>query len=117
MNNNGTSNTNNKIDTIKAGGSDAIDPIDRILDEWTPIKYVDLIISIVGIYVSILGMRASNENCLRTARYYLIGTTITAIGWLTYNYIISYEIDVEVDAHPEKYYDTTVVGRIRIQLR
>jgi Ubiquitin family len=102
---NSTTNTN-VIDTITAGAN-SIDPIDRILDQWTPIKYVDLIISILGIYVSILGMRASNENCIRTARYYLIGTTITAIGWLTYNYIISYEIDVEVDAHPEKYYDTT----------
>ena len=105
-NSSSTTNTNNVIDTITAGGANAIDPIDEILDVWTPIKYVDSIISIIGIYVSILGMRASNENCLRTARYYLMGTTITAVAWLTYNYIISYEIDVVVDANPEKYYGT-----------
>ena len=88
-------------------GTNDIDPIEVILDEWTPIKYVDLIISVCGIYVSILGMRASNENCIRTARYYLIGTTLTAVGWLAYNYVISYEIDVQVDAHPEEYYGTS----------
>ena len=93
-------------DTTTPGTND-IDPITVILDEWTPIKYVDLIISVCGIYVSILGMRASNENCIRTARYYLIGTTLTAVGWLAYNYVISYEIDVQVDAHPEEYYGTS----------
>ncbi len=103
---NSTSPPGSDIGTITTGAND-IDPIELILDEWTPIKYVDLIISICGIYVSILGMRASNENCLRTARYYLIGTTLTAVGWLAYNYVVSYEIDVQVDAHPEKYYGTS----------
>jgi hypothetical protein len=98
------SSTSNVIDTITAGAN-AMDPVDRILHHWTPIRYGDFLVAVLGIYVSILGMRASNENCIRTARYYLIGTTITAIGWLTYNYIINYEIDVQVDAHPEKYYD------------
>jgi Ubiquitin family len=86
--------------------NDTMDPVAVILQTWTPIKYVDVLVSLVGVYVSILGIRASNENCVRTARAYLFGTTITAIGWLLYNYIVTFEIDVAVASEPDRY-DTT----------
>lgn len=44
-------------------------------------------------YVAFLGIRASSENTLRVAQWYLRGTVLVAIGWLGYNYMISLEVD------------------------
>lgn len=60
---------------------------------WTPLSWIDLVVSVLGIYVALLGIRASNENALVVARLYMIGTAITGIGWLVYNFIINFEID------------------------
>jgi Ubiquitin family len=103
----------NHFDTANnSTATNGLDPVTIILQTWTPIKYADVIISLLGVYVALLGIQASNENCIRTARAYLIGTTITAMGWLTYNYIVSFEIDEAVATEPDRYssgypYDTT----------
>jgi hypothetical protein len=60
---------------------------------WTPLSWLDLVVSVLGIYVALLGIRASNDNVLSIARLYLLGTAITAVGWLVYNFIINFEID------------------------
>jgi hypothetical protein len=62
------------------------------------LSFVDLAISIVGVYVAVLGLKASNENCIRTAQRYLVGTFLTAIAWLVYNYIASLNVDGAIAA-------------------
>lgn len=60
---------------------------------WTPLSWIDLVVSVLGIYVALLGIRASNENALVVARLYMVGTAITGVGWLVYNFILNFEID------------------------
>jgi Ubiquitin family len=60
---------------------------------WSSLSWVDLVVSVLGIYVALLGVRASNDNVLSIARLYLVGTVITGVGWLVYNFIINFEID------------------------
>lgn len=62
-------------------------------ETWTPLSWVDLGVSILGVYVALLGIRATNENGLRVARLYLLGTCVTGVGWLLYNFMVSLEVD------------------------
>jgi Ubiquitin family len=62
--------------------------------EWQMSDYFDLAVSAVGFYVATLGMKATQENTLRLANAYMIGTVIAGIGWNAWNvfmYIVFYE--------------------------
>ena len=63
---------------------------------------MDVAVSIIGIYVALLGIKASNENSIATARLYLVGPCITAVLWLVYNYIISLEVDEAMAAEVQQ---------------
>jgi hypothetical protein len=59
--------------------------------------YVDVFGSVMGVYVAVLGLKASNENCTATAKLYLTGTILTAdLVWVVYNSIIFLEVDAAV---------------------
>lgn len=96
-NNNSTAFGNSNSSSI-GSLTDGIDPALAIIQTWTPIKFVDVAISVIGVYVALMGIKASNENCVATAKLYLTGTCITAVAWLVYNYIISLEVDEAVAA-------------------
>lgn len=82
--------------------SGALDPVYMLLEQWTPLKYVDVLLSLLGIYVALLGIRASNENCIQTARRYWIGTAVVALLWLAYNYTFSLHYDEAVQDELEQ---------------
>lgn len=72
------------------------DPAAAIYETWSTLSWLDLIVSSFGVYVAVLGLRASNDNRLSMARLYLLGLIITAIGWLGYNYMITVQVDEAV---------------------
>lgn len=95
----GNTSTNN---TTNAMGNNPADPYTNPYQTWNSLSWVDLGVSVLGIYVALLGIRASNDNVLAVARLYLIGTIITGMGWLVYNFIINYEIDQEVQQQQDQ---------------
>ncbi|CAB9511633.1 expressed unknown protein [Seminavis robusta] len=71
--------------------------IQRELQTWQPRSNIDLIISAFGIYVAMLGIRATNETTLRLAQQYLVGTAIVGIAWMMFNYWFTVHVDEEFD--------------------
>ena len=85
--------SNNHTDT--SGGSH--DP-----PEWNLGNTFDFIISVMGVYVAIIGLKATTLNTLRLARTYLTGTFFTGVGWCLFNYVMTYKLDKEIaDNHEE----------------
>jgi hypothetical protein len=69
-----------------------------IYEHWQTRHWFDLLISLLGVYVALLGVRATNEHTLQLAKRYMYGVVITAIGWLIYNYVVTYQMDAQVAA-------------------
>jgi len=67
------------------------------MQTWHPRNNVDLIISAVGVYVALLGIRATNETTLRVAKHYLIGTVVVGVAWMAYNSWFTVHVDQEFD--------------------
>ena len=49
------------------------DPVQELYAHWRWAQTVDTLVSALGVYVAILGLRASTESTLRLARAYLWG--------------------------------------------
>lgn len=76
------------------------DPQD-FLRHWGTTQYFDTAISILGVYVGLIGIKASTENTLRTARRYLLGLVLTGLAWMTYNFFVEVKVDRnKEEAHP-----------------
>jgi len=70
--------------------------------EWGLPNWFDLVVSTLGVYVALTGLKASNLNTLRLAKQYLYGTVVVGIGWLLFNYFMTYEIDKQVEEDREE---------------
>jgi hypothetical protein len=70
--------------------------------QWDWADSVDLFISILGVYVALLGIKASSENTLRLARQYLWGTAFVGVSWWFYNYYMTVQIDETIEAEREE---------------
>jgi len=68
-----------------------------LYQKWGWPNTCDLILSIAGVYVAWIGIQASNENQLRLAKIYLEGTFLVGIGWMFFNFFVTYEIDEAVE--------------------
>jgi Ubiquitin family len=92
--------------------SNAREEVLSLYTHWSWLSWFDLIISVIGVYVAMLGIRATNDNQLRVAKQYLYGTCTTAFGWLLYNYIITFEADEIIDNGRDRFkqYNFTDVG-------
>lgn len=66
-------------------------------EHWQTRHWFDLLISALGVYVAMLGIQASSQSTLRMARQYMWGLVVVAIGWLLYNFVLTYKIDEEVE--------------------
>jgi Ubiquitin family len=89
----GSNNSNNGGFDNGTTNADGTNNMFNPYQTWSSLSWVDLVVSVLGIYVALLGVRASNDNVLSIARLYLVGTIITGVGWLVYNFIINFEID------------------------
>ena len=58
------------------------------LREWRNSDYVDLVISSCGFYVSTLGIRATTENTLLSAKRYFYGLVVVGVAWVSYYYYL-----------------------------
>jgi hypothetical protein len=70
--------------------------------QWGWPDSVDLFISILGVYVALLGIKASSENTLRLARQYLWGTAFVGVSWWVYNYYMTVQVDEAIEAEREE---------------
>lgn len=70
--------------------------------EWNTANTFDFIISVMGVYVAIVGIKATTLNTLRLARVYLAGTFLTGIGWCLFNYVMTYELDQALEENREE---------------
>lgn len=57
--------------------------------EWRNSDYIDLVISTFGFYVATLGIKATTDNTLRTAKRYYFGLIMTGLAWIGYYYYIN----------------------------
>ena len=79
------------------GGSGGLhDPV-----QWQTVNTFDTIISVMGVYVAIMGLKATTMNTLRLARVYLMGTFLTGIGWCLVNYVIYYQTEERFEEEKE----------------
>lgn len=55
---------------------------------WRQSDYIDLLVSMAGVYVSLLGLRASTENTVAGSKQYFISLLVVGISWLGYYFYI-----------------------------
>lgn len=55
---------------------------------WRQSDYIDLIVSMAGVYVALLGLRASTENTVAGSKQYFITLLAVGIMWLGYYFYI-----------------------------
>jgi len=55
---------------------------------WRQSDYLDLIVSMAGVYVALLGLRASTENTIAGSKQYFITLVAVGIMWLGYYFYI-----------------------------
>jgi hypothetical protein len=75
--------------------------------DWSGANWVDLAVSVLGVYVAMLGLRASNENTLRLAKRYLYGTVLAGVGWMALNYFMTYDKDKQYAAERASHHTDT----------
>jgi len=86
-----------------ADDSGTIDPNAPIqYEQWGWPNSVDLVISVVGFYVALIGIKASNENTMRLAKQYLWGTAAVGVAWWLFNYYMTIEIDETIEEEREQ---------------
>jgi hypothetical protein len=73
-----------------------------VQEEWGPYQYVDTIVSLLGVYVALLGLRASTENTLRLARVYLISLFGTGTLWILFNFFFTASMERKVERKKEE---------------
>lgn len=78
------------------------DELNMLYQQWGIPNWIDLLVSILGVYVALLGLRASSLNTLRLAKQYLYGTVLVGIGWMLFNYFMTYEVDKAVEEQRER---------------
>lgn len=71
---------------------------------WSWVNSCDLILSLLGIYVAILGMRAANETTLKLAKNYLYGTVVVGIFWLLLNYYMTIQVDEAIETEHQEHH-------------
>eukprot|EP00522_Entomoneis_paludosa_P007168 CAMPEP_0172448790 /NCGR_PEP_ID=MMETSP1065-20121228/7730_1 /TAXON_ID=265537 /ORGANISM="Amphiprora paludosa, Strain CCMP125" /LENGTH=484 /DNA_ID=CAMNT_0013200379 /DNA_START=140 /DNA_END=1594 /DNA_ORIENTATION=+ len=69
---------------------------------WRAANWFDLVISLMGVYVGILGLQATSLNTLQLAKRYMIGTVSTGLGWMAFNLVMTYDLDKRVEKEREE---------------
>ena len=72
-------------------GTDPYLPLEQ--NPWGWVNMVDLFLSLLGVYVALVGIRAASETRLALARVYLTGTIIVGVGWMLFNYYLTVRMD------------------------
>jgi hypothetical protein len=65
------------------------DNMNNMIRTWQDSDYFDTLISAFGLYVSLLGIKATTENTLQLARQYLACLTLAGVGSNCYYYYLN----------------------------
>jgi len=65
------------------------DDMNNMIRTWQDSDYFDTLISAFGLYVSLLGIKATTENTLQLARRYLLCLTLAGLGSNCYYYYLN----------------------------
>jgi hypothetical protein len=66
-------------------------------EDWGWINTTDLLLSLLGVYVAVIGIRAANETRLALARTYLLGTCVVGVCWMLFNYYLTVLMDQAIE--------------------
>lgn len=83
-----------------------IDPNQILYQSWGWLNTLDLVLSLAGVYVAMIGIQASNENTLRLARRYLFGTLAVGVLWLVFNYVVTVKVDTAIETDHQQNHPT-----------
>ena len=78
------------------------DPAAVLYSHFGPAQYADTAVSMIGVYVAILGLQASTENTLRRARAYFFGLVLAGCSWLLFNFFFTAAIERKIDEHDDE---------------
>ena len=65
------------------------DDMNNMIRTWQDSDYFDTLISAFGLYVSLLGIKATTENTIQLARQYLLCLTLAGLGSNCYYYYLN----------------------------
>lgn len=72
-----------------------------LYNHWGWPQTVDTFVSCLGIYVALIGLRASTENTLRLARHYMLGLFAAGGAWLLFNFFFMAAVEKKVEEEQE----------------
>lgn len=72
-----------------------------LYNHWGWPQTVDTFVSCLGIYVALIGLRASTENTLRLARQYMLGLFAAGSAWLLFNFFFMAAVEEKVEEAQE----------------
>ncbi|GKY98641.1 hypothetical protein MPSEU_000820800 [Mayamaea pseudoterrestris] len=103
--------TMNNSSSSTNGGYESYDPYMPLeQNPWGWINLVDLCLSLLGVYVALVGIRAASETRLALARVYLMGTVVVGVGWMLFNYYLTVRMDQAMQDEQERDYEATHGG-------
>jgi hypothetical protein len=74
---------------------------------WERSDYIDVIISIMGFYVALLGIKATTEHSISIATRYLVMLIITGLAWNLYYFFLQVREEKRYMEHLEDLYPDT----------
>jgi hypothetical protein len=75
---------------------------------WGYMNTLDLLISVMGAYVALLGLSAASEASVKLARSYLQGTFVVGVGWMLFNYFVTVQMDLSIEHEHKVNHDDAV---------
>jgi hypothetical protein len=81
------------------------DPAAELYAHWGLAQYVDTLVSALGVYVAILGLKASTENTLKLARLYMVGLFCAGAAWLLFNFFFTAAIERKIEERQEEMHE------------
>jgi hypothetical protein len=74
---------------------------------WGWANIVDLFLSLLGVYVALVGIRAASETRLALAKVYMTGTILVGVGWMLFNYYLTVQMDEAMQDEQERDYESS----------
>ncbi|GAX15595.1 hypothetical protein FisN_3Hh065 [Fistulifera solaris] len=74
----------------------------NLYNHWGWPQTVDTFVSCLGIYVALIGLRASTENTVRLARQYMLGLFAAGGAWLMFNFFFMATVEEQVEEQREQ---------------
>lgn len=74
----------------------------ELYNHWGWPQTVDTLVSCLGVYVALIGLKASTENTLRLARQYMLGLFAAGGAWILFNFFFMAAVERKVEEQQEQ---------------